>query len=520
MSKTASDRSTRRKDSQSASKDSSTSNEKSIFDSRTVDEIYNEIAEVYLSDTRPWVLGYSGGKDSTTMLQLVWNAISKLPKEKRTKKVFVLSSDTLVETPVIVNYILDTIDRINKVAKQTGLPFIAEKVSPLIKDTFWVNLIGKGYPAPQTGFRWCTERMKIQPADRFIKEKVSEFGEVVTLLGTRKGESSSRDQLINLYKIEGSLLSRHSRFANAFVYTPIVDFSTNDVWTYLLQNPSPWGNNNRDLVALYKNAQGECPLVVDSSTPSCGNSRFGCWVCTVVERDKSMESLIDSGEEWMEPLLEIRDYLSSTQDPAIKKELREFKRRMGFVSIKNMYLKDKVRFENKEGEDLFSRGPYKFEICEKILRMVLEAQVKLRKSGPDPSINLVLPEELHEIRRIWLTERGDWEDTLPKIYREVTSENLDWIRDDTGMFNANERLILKQICQKYRIPDVLVQKLLDAELQTQGMTKRSSIFPKIDSILREEWRSEEEVRKEVISDLSKKRLVSDKVRDQILTKGI
>ena len=250
-----------------------------------------------------------------------------------------------------------------------------------------MNLIGKGYPAPQTGFRWCTERMKIKPADRFITDKVSKYGEIITVLGIRKGESMTRDQVMNLYEIKGSVLSTHSRFPNAYVYTPIKDFSTNDVWTYLLQNPSPWGANNRDLVALYKNAQaGECPLVVDDTTPSCGNSRFGCWVCTVVERDKSMEALIDSGEEWMEPLLEIRDYLSSTQEPSIKKEVREFKRRMGFISIKNMYLKDRVKFENKEGEDLFSRGPYKLEICKKILSMVLKAQIKVRKSGPDPNL--------------------------------------------------------------------------------------------------------------------------------------
>jgi DNA sulfur modification protein DndC len=497
--------------------------ESSIFDKRSLDDIYKEIQDVYLGDSRPWVVGYSGGKDSTTALQLIWYAISQLAEEKRKKPIFVISSDTLVETPVIVDYINNTLNRINKEARKRNLPFAAEKVSPQVKDTFWVNLIGKGYPAPQTGFRWCTERMKIKPADRFITEKVSKYGEVITVLGIRKGESMTRDQVMSLYQIEGSVLQKHSRFPNAFVYTPIKDFSVNDVWTYLLHYSSPWGSNNRDLVALYRNAQsGECPLVVDDTTPSCGNSRFGCWVCTVVDRDRSMEALIESGEEWMQPLLDIRDYLSDTQKPDVKKDVREFKRRMGFISIKNMYIrdskhtKDKIKFENRKGEDLFSRGPYKLEICKKILRMVLDAQAKVKKSGPDPNVNLILPEEIHEIRRIWLTERGDWEDSVPRIFKEVTGFGLDWVKDDTGAFGSKEMQILKEICAKYDIPMEFIQKLLDVELQTQGMSRRSSIFKRIDSILREEWREEDEVRKEVLEDLVKTGMVAKHVKDEMM----
>jgi DNA sulfur modification protein DndC len=498
-----------------------TTKEESVFDKRSLDDIYKEIQDVYLGDSRPWVVGYSGGKDSTATLQLIWYAISKLPPKQRKKQIFVISSDTLVETPVIVDYINTTLDKINEESKKQKLPFSAEKVVPVITESFWVNLIGRGYPAPQTGFRWCTERMKIKPADRFIKDKVSKFGEIITVLGIRKGESMTRDQVMNLYEIKGSVLSRHSRFPNAFVYTPVIDFSTNDIWTYLLQNPSPWGSDNRSLVALYKNAQaGECPLVVDDTTPSCGNTRFGCWVCTVVAHDRSMEALIDSGEEWMEPLLEIRDYLSSTQEPTIKKEVREFKRRMGYISIKNMYLKDRVKFENKKGEDLFSRGPYKLEICKKILSMLLQAQIKVRKSGPDPNVDLILPEEIHEIRRIWLTERGDWEDSIPKIYSETTGSNLKWDTDDTGLFGSKDAIILNETCEQHGVPQVLVQKLLEAERQTTGMNKRSSIFQRINQILAEEWRGEDEVKREVVEELTEKNIMSKKVRQQVIKESV
>ena len=248
----------------------------SVFQSRKLRDIYDEIHSVYLSDNRPWILGFSGGKDSTCMVQLVWSAISELPEEQRQKKIFIISSDTLVESPKIVNQITTALDKMEKASRQAGLPISTNLVRPVVKDTFWVCLLGKGFPAPTNMFRWCTDRLKIRNADRFIKEKVSEYGEAVVVLGTRKDESGSRAQLMNLYEIKGSLLSRHSKFAQTYVYTPLRDFITEDVWNYLLQNKNPWGANNRDLLALYQNANSsECPLVVDSSTPSCGNSRFG-----------------------------------------------------------------------------------------------------------------------------------------------------------------------------------------------------------------------------------------------------
>ena len=179
-----------------------------------------------------------------------------------------ISSDTLVESPKIVEQITRTLDMMEKASKETHLPISTNLVRPVIGDTFWVCLLGKGFPAPTNLFRWCTERLKIRNADRFIEEKVSEYGEAIVVLGTRKDESGSRQQLMNLYEIDGSLLSRHSKFAQTYVYTPLRDFTEKDVWNYLLEKKNPWGANNRDLLVLYQNANAsECPLVVDTSTP-------------------------------------------------------------------------------------------------------------------------------------------------------------------------------------------------------------------------------------------------------------
>ena len=437
------------------------------------------IRDVYLADDRPWVIGYSGGKDSTCALQLIWKSIAKIPASDRTKPIFVLSSDTLVETPVIVNYIDETLAAINEAAQAQDMPITARKVTPEVSDSFWVNLIGRGYPAPSNHFRWCTERLKIDPANAFIKQQVAEFGEVVMILGVRASESATRAQVMSLHKIDGTHLSRHSTLPGAFVFTPIEAFSVDDVWSFLLQNKSPWGSDNRDLLAMYRNAQaGECPLVVDKQTESCGNSRFGCWVCTVVTKDKAMEAMIDNGEEWLEPLLELRDELAATQDPARKREFRSFKRRTGAVT-----------FVGESTEPI--PGPYLFEYRKQFLRKLLEAQNEVNAKAPDgEKITLIQDAELLEIRKIWRRENGDWADAVSDIVKSVMNRELHLQGSDVFEFKAEDGEILEDVCADFDVPPQLLAQLLEAERSVRGLKRRTSIHRKISSIMGQEWRDE------------------------------
>ena len=479
---------------------------KSIFEVCNLKSIYAEIQEVYLGDSRPWILGFSGGKDSTCMVQLIWNALSALPVEKLHKNIFIISSDTLVESPRVVDQITNMLDMMENAAKKSNLPISTNLVRPVIEDTFWVCLLGKGFPAPSNLFRWCTERLKIRNADRFIQEKVSEYGEAIVVLGTRKDESGSRNQLMNLYEIKGSLLSRHSKFAQTYVYTPLRDFTSDDVWTYLLQEKNPWGTNNRDLLAMYQNANAsECPLVVDTSTPSCGNSRFGCWTCTVVESDKSMMNMIDNGEEWMEPLLELREDLKETQNPLRRQEVRSLKRRTGQMKLINdahkKRFEERIHEAKKELKELgqenkddpyhvLTPGPYTLKFCQEFLEKLLNAQKKVREDGPNPNINLIQEAEIHEIQRIWRVERGDWKNSAYSIYEKITDEKLNLPQEDLGEFGIVEQDVLEQICREYNVPPLLVSKLLNAEYECQGMANHSRIYLKINKILSEEWRED------------------------------
>jgi DNA sulfur modification protein DndC len=460
----------------------------SIFKKRDLGDILDEIQEVYTKHDYPWVIGYSGGKDSTAALQLTWQAVSRLPEEERTKPIHVISTNTLVETPAIVNHVQKTHRRIEKQAEEDNMPFSTHHLEPQVDDTFWVNLIGRGYPAPNNIFRWCTDRLKIQPSNRFILQQVAKHGNTILVLGSRRGESATRDQVLNMHKVQGMKhLNRHGQLHGAWVYMPVEHFTTDDIWKYLVQVDSPWGNDNRKLAHMYQTAQdGECPVVVDTTTPSCGNSRFGCWTCTVVERDRSMEAMIDSGEEWMIPLLEFRDWLKETQNPENKPEQREHKGRDGNVRIRD------------SGKLLYRT--YKLEFSKTMLRKLLKTQKEVHEKRPDYE-DLISEPELHRIRQIWITERQDWEDSLPEIYEDVMGEALRWRDEDVSKPGQVEARVLSEVADEHDVPENLMRKLIDAEWQHHGMRRRASIHKDIESIMNEDWRT----REEVLQDAEKKR---------------
>lgn len=442
-------------------------------------EIKEHIRKVYLSYNRPLVVGYSGGKDSTVVMQLVWDVIEDLPLEQLKQDVHVISTDTLVETPYIIDYVSKTLEQINQAAREKSLPIYAHRLVPLYKNSFWVNLIGKGYPAPSRNFRWCTERLKIEPVNRFIADRVDKWGEVTIVLGARKDESSSRSQVLNKKVRDQMGLSKHPTLPAAFVFTPIEEMTTDDVWSYLLNHKCQWGGNNRDLAAMYQNASGgECPMVVDKTTPSCGNSRFGCWTCTLVQQDTTMENLIDNGEEWMTPLLEFRDWLSETQEIEKKAIYRSHKRRDGQVA----YVRDGTRI---------AYGPYKLEWRKEFLKRLLQIQKNIQQNGPDPLVKLISFDELELIRDFWREE--EWVDSVPDIYRQVIGDDYIWLQDDGVKFSFEDFQMLQQVCEEEGLNLSLPTKLIDQERRMQGMSRRAGVLQKIDRIFSEEWRSEEEI---------------------------
>lgn len=365
-----------------------------------------------------------------------------------------------------MDFLDKNLEKIGTAARELNLPIETVKVKPPFNKTFWVLMLGKGYPTPRQKFRWCTDRLKIEPTNEFVRDRVSEFGEVVMVIGTRKDESASRAQVMANHKVSGRILRKHSSLSNAYVLAPIEDWTTDDIWSYLLNSSSPWGGDNHALFTLYKDSNaGECPLVIDKSTASCGNSRFGCWVCTVVTEDKSLMGLIESGRRDLIPLLKYRNWLQEIRD---KKAFRDNKRING-----------RVYWVGEGEEKKLGLGPFTLEARKEMLRRLLLTE---REVG----FRLILPEELINIRQLWI-EQGDWGDSLPRIYEEVYTERLDWFYDERPFLLGEEMALLDQLCQEANVPPELMRKLFTAELDTYGIKHRHNIYKQIDRILHEEW---------------------------------
>lgn len=394
--------------------------------------IKEEIKDQYLQDNKPWIIGYSGGKDSTALLQLVWYVLKEFPQDRLTKKIHIVCNDTLVENPKIVEWVDKSLAQMKQQAIIDKLPIIVQKTMPTLDDTFWVNLIGRGYPTPNNSFRWCTDRLKIRPTSTYIKNQVEKSGEVIILLGTREDESSARKKSLQKHSVGNSRLSRHSDLQSAYTYKPIRYVTTDDIWEYLTLTPPPWTTSNKNLIALYRKANdGDCPLVIDNLSPSCGQSRFGCWVCTVVKKDKSMQAFIDHGEQHLEPLIEIRNWLADNRS-------------------NDKYRAGVLRNGGK------GKGPYNIQTREFLLTQLLNAE----KSSKE---KLITHQELKAIQIIW--DRDGYNRNVYKIYyqvyNELIEENIVMSKQDE-IRKAQDKKI-SRICEKYQINADSVLKLLKKE---------------------------------------------------------
>lgn len=465
---------------------------------QTLEAAKAHVKQLYLSDEIPWVIGYSGGKDSTAILQLIWYALIDLKAEgKCHKDVHVISTDTLVENPFVAMWVEKSLERMRETTDKQGLRIIPHRLTPAVKDRFWVNLIGKGYPAPRYKFRWCTDRLKISPSNTFINNLVDKRGEAILVLGTRKAESTARAASMDHYenidtntrKADG--LTANGSLDRVWVYTPIADWTNDDVWIYLNSVPNPWNFPNQDLMGMYQGATegGECPLVVDKSTQSCGDSRFGCYVCTMVSEDKSMTAMIanDDEKDWMLPLLALRneiDVNDANRDKKLDKlrrdkARRDFRRMNGSLTV----------HISKHGADIVP-GPYIQRFREQLLQKVLEAQVAVQQMGPPEvkTLELLPLEELEEIRRIWLEEKLEVEDSLPAIYEKVIKKPYPGEkRSHHPVLNKTVLDKLKSYCAEHNDGDGLMYQQVRAVMaianKHKNQLRRANLATELDESL-------------------------------------
>ncbi len=408
--------------------------------SRKINHIVDEIIDQYLyadETDRPWIIGFSGGKDSTVLLQLVWKAIEQVKELSGfARPVHVVCNDTMVENPIITNYVNKVLDKIDVAARDQDMPIYVKKTQPRLEDSFWVNLIGRGYPAPNNSFRWCTERLKVRPTSRFILEQLDITGEAIILLGTRSDESATRAKSIKKHAVRGKRITKHPNHQNTFIYAPIKHLTMEEVWYIINTMPSPWGADNEELFQIYADASAddyECPtMVTNKNHSSCGQSRFGCWVCTVVKEDKSMSALIDNGITWLAPLLRYRN------------EVVEGRNKVG-----------NRMDERRNGQKVEKgKGTYEPHYRAELLKRLLETQREIQETFPE--LELITNQELVAIQVIWYRD-ALFKQKVSHIYNSVYHKDFDMKNHDEN-FRKEEEL-LKKVCEKEKEFDLIQDHL-------------------------------------------------------------
>lgn len=444
-----------------------------------ISEKLDEMKLVYQSDSRPWIIGYSGGKDSTVVVHLAYEMLHRLEPKERTKAIYIVSSDTLVENPLIKVYLDEMLQKLRDAAHKDALPLHVIKVTPRPDNSFWANVIGRGFPTPRTNgtFRWCTDRLKIAPSGTYIENIIKEQKtEVVILLGVRKAESAARKKRIEGRELVDRLLNRHETIKEAYVYPAIVDLTTDDVWDILMSNnrKNAWGGNNAKLIELYAGADsGECPFAgfssKESQQQSCGQSRFGCWVCTVVKEDKSLNGFIRSGHRELIPLAEFRRWLMDIRDIG---EYREKKRRDGTV----------YRTANND----LGYGPFTWEARQMILRRLLETQKKI-------NYELITEDELRAIDRIWDEEKDLSRRTLVELYYDVMGAKLPWDELKSPVFDTYTCDMLRLYANEYHVPMDLLQNMIFQVNKSKYFSNTRILRDALGRSVTQQWLQEDEL---------------------------
>ena len=274
------------------------------------------------------------------------------------------------------------------------------------------------------------------------------------------GYSGGKDSTVITHLVYTMLkqLPAERRHKNVYiVYPAISELTTSDVWDILGSNQrkTAWGGDNNQLINLYAGADsGECPFAgistKDQQQQSCGQSRFGCWVCTVVKEDKSLNGFIKSGHKELKPLAEFRKWLIDIRD---RDEYREKKRRDGTV------------YYTKNNE--LGYGPFTWEARQMILRRLLKTQIKM-------NYELITMEELQAIDRIWDEEKDISRRTLVDLYFEETGTPLPWDELKYPLFDEDTQGKIIQYAQDSGVPlDLINAMILGTNMYLEAQFKKS-----------------------------------------------
>lgn len=382
---------------------------------------YKELVYMYMYDDRPFSVAYSGGKDSTVTMDIVLKSLLLYKfiynnNEVLSKKTYVIFSDTLLEMDPVIEGILNSINQIEIFGQKHQLNLDVRRVSPITKNTLFSLLIGKGYMVPRTDNRYCTDRMKILPQKKVIVSILNETKKgFIAITGQRRDESIDREKRMKQLTVDGSFKKHEYKDCN--LYAPLEHWNSNEIWTHIYNHKLSWVDANT-LGRVYAEAANdgdECHSLFEGfetgSTPGCGKSaRYGCWVCTLFDKDKTLNNL---GEHY--------DYLKVMED--FRNWLVQF-RQASWDDNRDIFIHGKHKMKlydrNNHRKGMKIPGGYNLHFRKQILTRLLETERKVISQRGKP---LISDEELAYIQECWV-EDGDLEMSVKQIAYDRDYEHL------------------------------------------------------------------------------------------------
>lgn len=455
------------------------------------DEIQDHIRGLYLEDNRrEWCVLFSGGKDSSLVLTLIWQALSSIPPQKRKRPIRVISSNTGVETPLMSGYLKRVINQINQKAREDRLPITATLVEPDLKNRFFFKVLGRRTTPPspkQKGYMWCNDHLKRKPIQKEIMQILSGKASIedpyvaMFILGSREEESARRR--INLQKYvldEDTLFGKHPDYDEVLCYYPIKYVTNDELLFYLLElGELPFGVTFDELARQYGSSFAECGLQHESKqNVACGlsGSRSGCWVCPFAgTEDKMLLSLIEEGHEeyrylleWKKTLVLIRNDVRY-REPLRKMEERKRKQR----SLPTVTLFDLSEEKYSHWYETYQRasfsvyepGPFTFEAVKYLLEYLLYVQEKVGQS-------LISDDEIVAIMEEWKKEGYQIAEIRPRPF----DYDGPLVLDRWGAVNPKETAVTAPVYRIKMVFNMGESQLLDYLHKRKVETGRSLFY--------------------------------------------
>lgn len=194
---------------------------------------------------------------------------------------------------------------------------------------------------------------------------------------------------------------------------------------------------------------------------------LGCWCCTMVKEDKSLQNFINkSSENDARILTALRDYRNWLLELRQDKRYRDSKRRNGTVY--------------KKADGTFGLGPFTLEARQIILERLLLLE-------EETGLNLITDEELKAIDRMW-DEEGDLTcRRLVNTYFEVKGNKLPWDEYKIPRFDEESIEIINSISKKHNLPVELISKLILSVDRNKNITRNTKMQKTFDQIIGQGW---------------------------------